>query len=115
MRKYNEVIQELEKYNRPFKEKFFAFLIALLLSLLIISAPALILINLVIFKNYLKLIIFIGALLLIFEIFLIQLIYYVAITKGEVKQLWIVALLETLLPAILVLGAILLIFFIGVI
>ena len=115
MNKYKEINQELEKYNKSFKEKFFAFLIALLLSLLLISAPALILINLAIFRNYVKLIIFVGALFLIFVYFMIQVIYYNAITQGEVKKVWIVALGDTIIPAIIILGIVLLIFFIGVI
>jgi len=113
--KYKEINEQLKLINKSSKEKIIAFIFALFLSFLIISAPAAILINLAIYRNFLKLIIFVGALFLSFAYFMIQNIYYVAISNGEIKGVWIVAFADSIIPTIIILGIILIIFEIGVI
>ena len=113
--KFSEVSKKLDSYNRTKKEKIFAFIIALFLSLLVISAPLALLINFSIYKNYIKLIVFIAATFLIIVYFLIQYLYYKGITEGEVEGIWIVCLHDSIIPAIIVYGIALLLFWIGVI
>ena len=112
---YKEINAELNKINKTTKEKIISFIFAFVLALLIISAPAALLINYAIYKNYLKLIVFIGALFILFTFFIIQIIYYTAISNGEIKGVWIVALGDTIIPAILIFAIVLLLFFFGVI
>ena len=112
---YKEISSQLDSYNRTKKEKIFAFIAALILALLVISAPTAIICNLGIYKNFLKLIVFIGATFLIFVFFVVQYLYYQAITEGEVKGIWIVCLADSIFPAIIIYGLILVLFFIGVV
>ena len=113
--KYKEINEELNKITKTIKEKIIALIFAIFLSLLLVSAPVAILINFAIYKNYLKLIIFIGALFFLFVYFMIQNIYYTAISNGEIKGTYIVALGDTVIPSILIFGLIALLFYIGVI
>ena len=113
--KYKDVKAELKKLNIKFSEKIFALIGAFLFGLLIISAPLALLVNFGIFINYLHLLIFIGAILVLFIFFFIQLIYYNAISQGEIKGTYIVALGDTIIPAIILLALLLLFFHLGVI
>ena len=99
---YKEVSKKLYSYNSSKKEKIFAFIGALLLSLLVISAPLALLINFAIYVNYLKFIVFIAGNFLIVVYFLIQYLYYKAITEGEVEGIWIVCLHDSIIPLIIV-------------
>ena len=112
---FEEVSRQIDSYDKTRKEKVLAFVCALILSLLVISAPVLLLINFGIYKNYLKLIVFIGASFFIFVYYLIQYLYYTGITEGEVKGVWIVCVHDTIIPLIVVYGLVLVLFFIGVI
>ena len=113
--KFKEVSKQRDSYNKTKKEKIFAFIIALILSLLVISAPVALLINFSIYHNYLKLIVLIAATFFIVVYFLIQYLYYKGITEGEVDGIWIVCLHDSIIPAIIVYGIVLLLFWIGVI
>lgn len=113
--KYKEINEELKKLNIKFREKVFAFIGAILFSLLILSAPLALLINFGIFINYVYLLVLIGALLVIFIFFFAQVIYYNAISQGEIKGTYIVALGDTIIPAILIFGILLIVFHLGVI
>jgi hypothetical protein len=112
---FKEVSRQIDSYNRTRKEKILAFICALILSLLVISAPVLLLINFGIYKNYLKLIVFIAANFFILVYFLIQYLYYNGITEGEVKGIWIVCLHDTIIPLILVYGLVIILFLVGVV
>ena len=113
--KYKEINDELEKLNNTIKEKAISLIFSIILSILIISAPLAVLINLMIYKNYLKLIVFGIAILLIFAFFMIFNIYYVALSKGKIKKVYIVALADTIIPAIFIFGIMAIIFYIGVV
>ena len=113
--KYKEIDEKLDNFKRSLKDKIVCFIFAIFLTLLLVSAPAAILINLTIYRNYLKLIIFIGSLFLIFAYIMIQVIYYSALTKGEIKGIWLYSVTDSIIPAILILGIVLFIFFIGVV
>lgn len=112
---FKEVSEKLYSYNRSKKEKIFAFIGALLLALLVISAPLALLINFAIYINYLKLIVFVAGNFLIVVYFLIQYLYYKAITEGEVEGIWIVCLHDSIIPLVLVYLILLLLFWFGVI
>lgn len=113
--KYKEINDELDKLNNTIKDKAISLIFSIILSILIISAPVAVLINLMIYKNYLKLIVFGIAILLIFAFFMIFNIYYYALSKGKIKKVYIIALADTIIPAILILGIMALIFYIGVV
>lgn len=113
--KYKEINDELDKLNNTIKDKAISLIFSIILSILIISAPVAVLINLMIYKNYLKLIVFGIAILLIFAFFMIFNIYYSALSKGKIKKVYIIALGDTIIPAILILGIMALIFYIGVV
>lgn len=113
--KYKEVEIQLDSYNRSKKEKIFSFIAALIMSLIVISAPLALLINFGIYKNYMKLIVFIAANFFIVVYFLIQYLYYKGITEGELKGIWIVCLHDTIIPAIIVYLLVLILFWIGVV
>ena len=113
--KYKEINLKLDELNSTTKEKIICFIFSLILSLVLISAPIAILINLAIYRTYLKLIIFVGALLLIFAYIMIQSLYYSSLAKGKIKGVWLVAITDSIIPSIIILGIVLFLFFIGVV
>ncbi len=113
--KYREINECLNQLNKSPKEKIIGFIVALLISIFIISAPAAILINLAIYRNYVSLLLILGVCLLMFAFFMIQTIYYKIISDGKIKGVWIVALGDTIIPSILILGILLLVLYLEVI
>lgn len=112
---FKEVSLQLDSYNRTKKEKILAFIASLFLALLVMSAPIAIICNFGMYKNFLKLIVFIGSTFLIFVFFLVQYLYYQGITEGEVKGVWIVCLADSIIPAIIIYGIVLILYVIGVV
>ena len=111
---YKEISKQIDNLNVPLKKKIPTFLVSLIISLIIVILPLFTLINLFVFKDYRKIIIFGFGVIIDIVFFLTEALYYQAISKNMIKNTWIVALCDTILVAIVVLIVVLILFSIGV-
>lgn len=111
---YREISDRIDNFNVPLKKKIPTFIISFIISLIIVLLPLFTLINLFIFRDYRKIIVFGFGLIIDLVFFITMALYYQAITKNMVKNTWVVALCETLVMSILVMIAVLIIYMTGV-
>ncbi len=104
LKTYKEINEsyQMEDDNLKFKNKFGIFIFSLLFSFMIISIPAIILINLLIFKDYVRLTAFFIALDIILFLYLFELFYDIGITKGKIKDIYVLPFTHIIFEAIVV-------------
>lgn len=115
LKKYNEIQTLIKEINVPLKKKIAYLLFSILISLIIISGPLCICINLMIFRDFQKLISFLIATIIILFCLLIDYFYIKCIVKDNVKNIRYVILTDTFALAIFIYLFLIIIYFIGVI
>ena len=112
--KYESISEEINNLNIPLKKKLLTLLFSLLLSLLIVSGPITIIINLFIYVNLRKLLVlglwFFFSLL----IFLSYYFYLNGITQKKVKKLYYLYITNTAIVSFILLAFIYISFNLGV-
>jgi len=115
LRKYNDILNEIKALNIPTKTKVLYYLISIGVSLLIFSGALCVLINLMIFRDMQKLLAFGIATIICLICFTIDLIYYKAITQGNVKGIRVVILTNTFVFALAIYTILIILFILGVV
>lgn len=115
LKKYNEIQQLIKNINVSLKNKALYFIFSLLISAIIISGPLCICINLMIFRDFQKIIGFLIATIIIIFSALIDYFYIKCIVKDEVKNIRYVILTDTFALAIVVYFVLIIIYFMGLI
>ena len=115
LKKYNDVINELRELNIPIKTKILYFIISLGVSLLIFSGILCILINLLIFRDFQKLIAFAIATVIVFIFFITDVIYFKALSQKRVSGIRIVILTDSLIFSIGVYIILIILYILGVV
>gem|GEM_PF-2008309 len=115
LKKYNDVINELRELNIPIKTKILYFIISLGVSLLIFSGILCILINLLIFRDFQKLIAFGIATVIVFIFFITDVIYFKALSQKRVSGIRIVILTDSLIFSIGVYIILIILYILGVV
>lgn len=113
-KKYNAVSEKIKALQVPIQKKLLSISFAAVLSLLIVSGPICILINLMIFKDMQELLAFGIATMLIVFVLLINYFYLKCITDGKVEDLRIVYFTDTLISAFVIYGFLIVIYILGV-
>ena len=101
---YKDTIKKIKSYNTNIKEKIGCAIFSFIASAIIIILPLFILINSLIFRDYVKYIIIMFGFLTWFMYFISRSIYLQGITKGFYKKTYMVALFESivLIPLIII-------------
>lgn len=115
LKRYKEVTQEIGDLNIPLKNRIISFCLSVLLALVIISGPFAVCINLMIFRDYQKLLAFAIATLLILFVFIIHYVYLKSITNKQVSHLKVVILSNMLFITLFIYMILIIIYFLGVI
>ncbi len=115
LKKYNQVVKEIREIPNSLSSKILYAIFSLVLSALIVSGPICILINLMIFRNFQKLLAFGIATFLILFVLILDFIYIKCATKGEVKNTKVVVLTDTFIIAIAVYLLLIFLYVMGVI
>lgn len=105
---YKDISNQIEAFEVSKSKKIGALIGSMIISAIIILIPLFTLINLLIFRDFIKLIIVGFGFLAWFYYFLTEALYYQAITRGNVKKVHIVAFCDSLLFLIIIFAAILL-------
>lgn len=114
LRTYKEISLDVDSYNTT-KANFFGIcVISVFISLLIISAPLVILINLLIFNEYRHLIYLGFGLLLTLLITFIELFINIGITEGKVKDVWVLSLTHAIFISLFINIILVILFSLGV-
>ena len=111
---YNSVTNEINELNVEFKDKALSLITALIFALLIILGPFIIAVNLTIFKDLRGLLILSMELLLILFVFLTEFFYLKGITKGKVKNLKQILVVDTMVVSMVILALGLILSYMGV-
>ncbi|MGM9969509.1 MAG: hypothetical protein ACI35S_03830 [Anaeroplasma sp.] len=114
MKSYNEIVSQIDSLNISSKDKIKSFITAFLLSLLIISGPLAITINLLMYNNLLKLCVMSIASLFIILVFLCELFYLQGITNGKVDSLKTIIITDSFIVGFVVYTILLVLFFVEV-
>ena len=113
---YNKVSKRIDSLKTSKKDMAISFIFSFLLSLLIVSGPICILINLlIIFEDAQKIICFFLATTGVIFFFLFEYFYYKIITKDKVAGMKIILFTDTFIFAIVIYIILVLIYMIGVI
>ena len=112
--RYEEISNEIESLNIPFKTKALTLLTSILIALLITSGPITLIINLMIYVNLRKLLVlglwFFFSLL----IFLIYYFYLIGITQKKINKLYYIYITNTSIVSFILLIFIYILFNLGV-
>ena len=114
-RSYATINDELDKLIQPKYFKAKALIFSLIMGLLLISGPMAILINLLIFVDYRKLLYLGMALLLILFVYTTDRAYLKLISHGMVDDIDVIYITDTLIMGFIILGMLLIIYELGVI
>lgn len=113
-KKYKEVSAQVRALQVPLSKRLLFIGFAVILSLLLVSGPICILINLMIFKDMQRLLAFGIATLLIALVFFIDYFYLKCVTENKVENLGVVYFTDTLIAAFVIYIFLLIIYFLGV-
>ena len=112
---YNMIRNECKTFDVAIKKKIGIAIFSLLVPLFIISIPTILLVNLLIFRDYVKLIAVGFGFLLILLFFLIKYFYDLGITEGKIKKVYIISIVNTLFMSVIVIITLIFLFSFGVI
>ena len=88
LRIYDLVKKEYDNYPVTLKKALPVMIFSFMLSLFLVSIPTIVLINLLIFKDYVKLIAFGFSILIILLLHLTELFYDLGITEGKISYIY---------------------------
>lgn len=111
-RKYASVKKQTEEVD--FKKISLNLLFSLFLSLLIISGPLVLLINLLMYNDFRRMIYFGIACLVVLLVFLTETFYYRNVTDKKIHNVEVVILTDTFIVAIIAFVVVLVLYFLGV-
>lgn len=100
---YSSKYDEIYALNITRGKKISVFILALLIGLLVISGPICLAINLMIYNDLRKLMATVIILSIILLVFLVDMIYLKGITEGQVKNLKIIYITDTLAFSVVIL------------
>lgn len=115
LKDYKNIKLERNKYTLTKKEKIGIILFSVLVSIFIVSIPTIVLVNLLIFRDYVKLISLGFGFLLILLFFLIGYFYDIGKTKGNIKNIYVISLRNTIFMSVIVLITLAILFYFEVI
>ncbi len=115
LRTYREIKNEFDTYKVDTKNGIGIILISIFLSLLIIVSPTVILINLLIYNEYRRLISFGFATLIVLFAHFIELFFDLGVSKGKIKDIYVLSFTHTIFRCILFYGILLCLFLFEVI
>ena len=102
IKKYKEINSLIKSLEISKKDRIKALLISILASLIILSGPIILVINLFIFSGYLKLLSFIIATLVFFIFYLSEFFYLNTICDKTIKGKYIRYIIDLALPFIII-------------
>lgn len=111
-RKYASVKKQTEEVD--FKKISLNLLFSLFLSLLIISGPLVLLINLLMYNDFRRMIYFGIACLVVLLVFLTETFYYRNVNDKKIHNVEVVILTDTFIVAIIAFVVVLVLYFLGV-
>ena len=111
-RKYASVKKQTEEVD--LKKISLNLLFSLFLSLLIISGPLVLLINLLMYNDFRRMIYFGIACLVVLLVFLTETFYYRNVTDKKIHNVEVVILTDTFIVAIIAFVVVLVLYFLGV-
>lgn len=111
---YETISVEIENLNIPFKTKALTLLVSILMTLLIVSGPIALIINLMIYVNLRKLLVLGLWFFLSLFVFLCYYFYYTGITQKRVNRLYYIYITNTSIVSFILLAFIYILFNLGV-
>lgn len=111
-KKYQEVKKQTEVVD--FKKFSLNLLFSLIMSLLIISGPLVLLLNLLMYNDFKRIIYFGIACLIVLLVFLTETFYYKNVSDEKIHNIEVVILTDTFIAAIIVFVVVLVLYFLGV-
>lgn len=114
-KKYSDVIRELKNLDIKWSKKLLYACVSILISLIIVSGPICLFLNLMIFHDAQKLLGFAVATCLIIFVTLVHYIYLKSITNGNITNLKVVYLTDIFIFSIVVYMVLIFLFLLGVI
>ena len=113
--RYKQINDEIDNLNLRIRDKLIAIVFSFIFGFLIISGPLAITINLFVFIDLIRLLVFIIGLLIILLFYITCRVYLKIITKNQIKGLNVIYVTDTFIFSIFVFGLFLLLILIGVI
>lgn len=114
-KEYNQKMEEIKQISVPFKKKVMYFAFSLFVAILSMSGLICIAINLLLFRDFQKILAFLIATFVIAIYLIFEILYLKCITNKQVDGLSIVYITKTFVVTILIYLVLIFLYFIGVI